>query len=344
MIEYDFEKLRSALPLPELMQRLGLGEHAKKAAFCPFHENTATPSFSVYQKESGRVYWKCHSTCGGGDEVDLLEKHLGLSKPEALKRWAELAGGAVHSKPVSSCRVQRAPAPAPALTREPVVMPSDLHDGTRDELETVARLRGVDFWAVATMKQNEVIKFGSVCGFACWIVTDCSRSVAEARRLDGKLFPAIPDTALGERKVHTLKGSNKSSPVGLQLPSNLTTAFQRFLLLEGSGDFVAGYHFAMRGSQSWLPVAMLGASNHLSPDACRILNGKQVLVIPHVDENNAGANGAGKWAAQLMAAGCEVRGLSLGRFRKPDGKPVKDLNDCVQLSQADLEKLEGVFV
>jgi hypothetical protein len=340
MDSYDFDKLRAALPLPELMQRLGLGEHAKKAAFCPFHENTATPSFSVYQKESGRAYWKCHSTCGGGDEVDLLEKHLGLSKPEALKHWKELAGGAVHSKPVSPCRVQRAP--APALTREPVAMPSDLHDGTRDELETVARLRGVDFGAVATMKQNEVIKFGTVCGVPCWILGDRSRRIAEARRMDGAKFPSFDGGA--ERKVHTLRGSEKRWPLGLMLPKELHKCFPCVLLVEGSGDFVAAYHFVHAAAETgsrWLPVAMAGASNHIHPEALPILRGKRVKIVPHFDE--AGGAGALKWAEELKRVGCQVSGFNLKDLRKSDGSPVKDLNDCADVHPEDAGELGGLL-
>ncbi len=337
MDSYDFDKLRAALPLPELMQRLGLGEHAKQAAFCPFHKNTATPSFSVYQKESGRAYWKCHSTCGGGDEVDLLEKYLGLSKPEALKRWEELAGGAVHLKPVSSYPMQRTP--VPALTREPVAMPSDLHAGTPAELETVARLRGVDFWAVATMRQNGVLQFGTVCGLPCWIVSDPAKRIAEARRMDGLLFPAFEGGTA--RKAHTLKGSAKSRPVGLMLPGKLHDCFHNVLLVEGSGDFVAGYHFAMERGQNWLPVAMLGASTLIHPEALPLLRGKRVKIVPHADE--AGGAGALKWAEELERIGCEVSGFDLTGLRKSDGSNVKDLNDCTDIHPDDATELEGLL-
>ena len=50
----DEAKLR--LPLPELMRQLGLGEHAKKSAHCPFH-NDQRKSFSVFQDWDESWYW-----------------------------------------------------------------------------------------------------------------------------------------------------------------------------------------------------------------------------------------------------------------------------------------------
>jgi CHC2 zinc finger/AAA domain len=81
---------KSRLPLPELMGRLGLGDHAKKSARCPFHEDKQN-SFSVWQGESG-WRWKCFAECGKGDEIDFIEKHENLSNKDAIQRFIELAG------------------------------------------------------------------------------------------------------------------------------------------------------------------------------------------------------------------------------------------------------------
>ena len=43
---------KEILALPGLMRRLGLGDHAKKSAPCPFHDDQHN-SFSVWQKETG---------------------------------------------------------------------------------------------------------------------------------------------------------------------------------------------------------------------------------------------------------------------------------------------------
>jgi hypothetical protein len=331
---FDIAEMKRRGPLPVLMEWLGAGQHAKKSAWCPFHENTKDRAFSIYETDKGWK-WKCHSQCGSGDELDFIEKYEQRNRHEALERYSGLTG--VHG--ASYC--------APAKAQEPraeLILPSDFHKGSRDELQTVATLRKVGFWGVATMQQNEVLGFGTVCGSPCWIVTDHSRRCAEARRMDGKLFPAFPGGS--ERKAHTLKGSSKSWPVGLALPNNLTEHFDKVLLVEGSGDFVAAYHFAHEGGeegQGWLPVAMLGASTRISSDAHPLFRGKRVKIIPHVEENEAGQKGAEDWSDDLERIGCEVSAFNLEGLRKSDGSPVKDLNDCTEIHPGDAAELEGLL-
>jgi uncharacterized protein DUF3631/CHC2-type zinc finger protein len=88
-----------ALPLPALVQREGLGAHAKKSAHCPFHDDQHE-SFSIWQKE-GKWWWKCHAGCGHGDEITFLEKLKGISSRDATKLYIEMAGG---RKTVTRCR------------------------------------------------------------------------------------------------------------------------------------------------------------------------------------------------------------------------------------------------
>lgn len=87
------ESAKQRLPLPELMAQLGLGDHAKKSARCPFHAD-ANASFSMFQKRNGNWAWKCHGECGvGGDEADFIAKHEGLTDSgDACRRYIELAG------------------------------------------------------------------------------------------------------------------------------------------------------------------------------------------------------------------------------------------------------------
>lgn len=81
---------KARLPLPELMSRLGLGDHAKKSALCPFHDDHHN-SFSAWQNGEGWA-WKCHAGCGAGDEINFIESHEALSRKEAVKRFLEMAG------------------------------------------------------------------------------------------------------------------------------------------------------------------------------------------------------------------------------------------------------------
>ena len=94
------DKAKPLLPLPELMRRLGLLENAKKSAHCPFHSDEH-PSFSVYPDKNGEWRWKCHAGCGHGDEIALLVKRFGVKRPEAMKRYLEMAGFPARSSPKS---------------------------------------------------------------------------------------------------------------------------------------------------------------------------------------------------------------------------------------------------
>src|SRR5215469_9252333 len=95
------DQAKQRLPLPELMKRLGLAEHAKKSARCPFHHDEH-PSFSVFHSKDGKGWqWKCHVGCGYGDEIAFLVKHFGISRREAIQRYLDLAGFPARRPPES---------------------------------------------------------------------------------------------------------------------------------------------------------------------------------------------------------------------------------------------------
>ena len=108
----DISEAKRRLPLPQLMERCGLSEHAKKSARCPFHEDKAA-SFSVWQGDKGWRF-KCHSGCGDGDEITFLELRESLANKDATKRFLEMAGvhgsrtngasGGTHSKPAGAVK------------------------------------------------------------------------------------------------------------------------------------------------------------------------------------------------------------------------------------------------
>jgi hypothetical protein len=75
-----------------LLSRLGLGEHAKKEAHCPFHHPDKHKSFSVFQGNDGWWHYKCFAGCGEGDEIKFLSKLKGLSPTEAISLYLEMAG------------------------------------------------------------------------------------------------------------------------------------------------------------------------------------------------------------------------------------------------------------
>jgi DNA primase len=82
------------------MTKLGLGEHAKKSAHCPFHDDEHK-SFSVFQGDDGFWHWKCHALCGEGDEIMFLSKRKGLSLTKAMNLFLDMAGFSA-SRPLRS--------------------------------------------------------------------------------------------------------------------------------------------------------------------------------------------------------------------------------------------------
>jgi hypothetical protein len=91
------DEAKRRLPLPQLLERFGLGAHAKKSARCPFpgHDDKH-PSFSVFQGKDGFWHYTCFSKCGDGDEISFLRKWKGLSMTDAMNLYLEMADFPAH--------------------------------------------------------------------------------------------------------------------------------------------------------------------------------------------------------------------------------------------------------
>lgn len=91
MFRNNIALAKALLPLPDLMWRVGDGDRAKKSARCPFHDDR-NPSFSVFRAPSGAWKWKCHASCGNGDEINYLMTKKGMYQSEAIKLYFSMAG------------------------------------------------------------------------------------------------------------------------------------------------------------------------------------------------------------------------------------------------------------
>ena len=136
--------------------------------------------------------------------------------------------------------------------------------------------------------------------------------------MSGKPFPEIG--GIGERKAHTVKGSVKSWPLGINPPRISVPDGFPIVLVEGSPDYLAGCELAFYATREFLPVAMLGASQSIHAEALRFFKGRDVLILAHPDI--AGTEAAKRWAKQLKSVGAKVRAISLAGG---------DLNDFVKL-------------
>jgi Protein of unknown function (DUF3987)/CHC2 zinc finger len=149
MANDNLAEAKSRLPLPTLLHRLGLGEHAKKSARCPFHDDQRN-SFSVWCNEAGQWRFKCHAGCGDGDEVTVLEKVKIISNSEAIKLLKEMAGvRAPPSKPRSS-------APAPDWS-------ACVEAFTDKHLERLADWRGFSGKFCSWLKRNGFVGLYEKC-------------------------------------------------------------------------------------------------------------------------------------------------------------------------------------
>jgi CHC2-type zinc finger protein len=109
---------KSLLPMPQLLEKLGLGAHAKKSARCPWHKDEH-PSFSVFQKSGGTWWHRCFVGCSQGDEIAFLVKHFSISRREAIKRFLEMAGFPTRSPKSREYPKSRESGEYPKLPKSP---------------------------------------------------------------------------------------------------------------------------------------------------------------------------------------------------------------------------------
>lgn len=285
-------------PLRSMCVRLNIEIPERGKFRSPFRPDN-NPSCEVW-KETIRD----RSTGESYDSIRCFAEVKGLSNSDAIKALAaELPG--------RESRPKQTPTPKSELA-----IPLVKH--SKEELIQLAELRGIGLAGteVAAIFLG-TLGFADVAGFPCWIVSDGSKRIAEARRMDGKPFPAIG--SLAERKSHTLKGSCKAWPLGIMPPKvKGIPADAPVVLVEGMPDYISACDVLSKAERDFLPVAMLGASQSIHADALPFFKGRDVLILGHPDQ--AGLDAARKWSAQLREAGARPRARQL------DGG---DLNDLV---------------
>ena len=332
----SIQEAKQRLPLRALMRKLGvlaesIPERDGQTAKCPWrdhHKNgDRNPSFNIFE---GGSRYNCFACNESGDGPDFVAMWCGLSAPEGRKQFVEMAG---------SAPAFQAP---PMKDRRKLVLPATRRL-TEDELQVIAGNRCLSLAALSCAQSMGTLRAATVCGFPCWILTDSAGMIAEARRVDGKPFPAFGD--LGERKAHTLAGSNKSWPVGVAVLHKLPP-FRAVMLVEGGPDYLAALHFCLaRDTHDVLPVAMLGrgAGTRLDAGALALLQGRPVRIYAHNDPDGGGMASAKIWAGQFHGQGCPVDIYPFTGLSRSDGEPVKDLNDCALIAPADEPELSDLL-
>jgi len=237
----------------------------------------------------------------------LSPKLIGGDHKEVRQWLDERIGTATHTK--------SAPKPRPKqkqvieTPKKVIQWPADLHEGNHETWKAFAGLRGLTYPAVHAMAKAEILRFCVVDGAKCYVVTDASNIAAEIRRMDGKVW-------FNGMKAYPLEGVNKSWLVGIDCLKKApkTTAV---LITEGASDLLSAIDLYSRyrrngGSNSWQPIALLGAGcKNLCPEAISLIRGRHVRLVPDADE--AGDQMADHWTKCLRKNGCSVDVVNLPR-------------------------------
>lgn len=314
---------KQLLRIPDLWRRLGLPHSPGTSCRCPWREDRK-PSFSV---SGDGLLWNDFSAGEGGDAVDFLQRARHLSKAEACRQFIALAGGRPErpSRAVTPCPPAKRAKPQPRVEAPSI----RLTEGTPDWVAQLAALRNVSADAVQLAQTRGLLRFGFRHGMA-WFVTDSTGRNIQARRLDGQPF-IISDYP---RKAWTLPGSQAGWPIGI----TEAASFPVIALCEGGPDLLAACHFIWceDRERDVAPVAMLGASQRIHPEALPLFRGKSVRIYPHLD--HAGQSAARRWSDSLTRHGATVDGFNFAGLTMATGPPVKDLNDLTSISPDDFER------
>jgi hypothetical protein len=327
---------KDRLRIQELWHLLNLPGEPKRYCKSPFRDEKRA-SFSIFADGRTAIDY------GTGEIFDgprVLAKARGLSKGEALREFVRLAEGEVpndysHNIHRSSTEYRT------TITTKPDL--SKFHTSHYDDLTTVARDRHLDFAAIKRAHELGCLRFGRVCGFQSWLLSDPAGWCAEGRRFGRLLYPAFGD--LPGRKVHTIKNSLKSWPLGLGVDGSIIERTSLFVLLEGGPDYLAAWHFILRANrEDILPITLLGRAIHgVHPDALGLLAGKKLKFFPHVDPDGGGLRMVTLLSHQLRSVGCRPTYFDLEGLRAMDGGPIKDLNDLVSVDPSQASELGGLF-
>jgi hypothetical protein len=319
------------LRIEQLWVHLGLPGEPSQQCKSPFRDDKS-PSFSVY---ADGLRWKDFSTGESGDAPDFLAKAKGIDNRQAVAMFLDLAG----YQSLAPVRFEIPP-------KKEVVRPDRKPDLTRfreasaDELCQIANSRQLSVEAIEHAQKIGTLR---VCpdfrGKPSWVLFDASGRCAECRRIDRQRYAidGIP------AKAAALRHSDKTWPVGIHLPYGLPGS--EIAIVKGGPDYLAFIHFALRFSlKNVQPVAMLGRGLTISKEALQYFRNRPVRIYPHNDPDGGGYSQAVCWASHLEQNGCGVHIRRLVGLVKTDGKPPKDLNECVELSEGQDSKLEALFL
>jgi hypothetical protein len=289
---------------------------------------SGTPGESLGIQLTGQKAGLYHdrATGEGGDFITLLRENRNITFPQAIAEIERAFGKSLQSMDQRSYTVNDYQASdiqkANSLALDGIQSCSD------KDLLQLSKLRGIPVEGLQiAVKRNLLFAHENRFQGRCWVVTDDARRNAICRRLNGKRFrfrEATEEKAEGP-KSKCWKGSDANWPIGIAQANKFPT----IPFCEGAPDFLAAFYLAWAGGVEHLvaPVCMTGSSCKIHEDALPLFRGRRVRIFGHTDE--AGQQATTKWAEQLRSVEAEVDGFNFVGLFKPDGRPVKDLNDLL---------------
>ena len=334
--------------IPMVWRLLGLPGDPDAKCHSPFREDRH-PSFTIF--DNGKAF-KDFSTGEGGNVFRFFGMATGagaLNEYKAFKTFVQSKGYAIASNgsenrssavssSVSEPREGKHSEPG---TESPLKTILDTFRlPSPNECRSIATLRGLSPVATFHAALLGCLLVGQVGGFDSWILTDAAKKCAEARRMDGELYPAIGP--LKERKAHTLKGSKKNWPLGLKPECPGHERVSKLLWVEGGPDYLAACHWIGLFHRPYdiLPVTMLGTSAGqagLDQEALELLRERRIRIVYHAEEKGTGWNAALAWATILEGIGCEVDALHVDVLEPA----AKDLNDLTRLMNNERQEKDA---
>jgi hypothetical protein len=131
------------------------------------------------------------------------DSQIATTSEPAKKRSAQVA----RKRAIATARIYQHTRPLQPMTLD------FLERGNTDDLKRLADLRCLAREALEMASSAGVLRFATIKDHRAWIVTDRTRYLAEARRLDGR-----PWAHIGNKKSYTLPGASefrKRWPLGI---------------------------------------------------------------------------------------------------------------------------------
>ena len=171
-----------------------------------------------------------------------------------------------------------------------------------------------------------------------WLIKDSSGISSQARRLDGKKWFLRGKYV----KAKTLAHSVGSYPIGTAAIGNRST----IVLCEGGPDFCAVLGVAFMEDADYkdiAPLCITGAGNEIKDEYLHYFKDKNVMIPPHIDEDNQGMRAARNWCKKIKQVAADVKRINLNEVLDKQGKQIKDLSEYMGLIDPEAELPFRIF-